>query len=516
MKLVTAEEMREIDRYAIENLGIPSIILMENAGIRTLIGMREIIPDILKKRTLVIAGKGNNAGDGLVIARHIFNSGGNVKVALCFPPLDIKGDAKINLDIAQRIGVEIIEINNRLDILRELLSWSEVVVDAILGTGMKGKVDEFLANVIEEVNRSGKPVVAVDLPSGLDASTGKVYGPCIKADWTFTMCLPKIGLWVYPGAYYAGRIFIVDISVPSWVWEEKLNIKRELITIPMVKSLLPHHRDPQSHKGDYGRVLVIAGSRGFTGAATLTSLSALRIGAGLVYLAVPESLNDILEVKLTEVITIPVSESDGAFNIKSFLDLKEHIEKSDVVVLGPGIGTSPSTKLFVHKLLSEIDKPIVIDADGLNCIVGHLDLLKNYKGQAVITPHPGEMARLIQSTTSEVQERRLEVAERFSSDHNVIVVLKGARTVISSPDGRTYINPTGNPGMATGGTGDVLTGMIGGLVSQGLDPLDASCVAVFLHGLSGDIASSHKGELPLIASDLIDFIPEAIKEVLSH
>ncbi len=512
MKLVTADEMREIDRYAIEELGIPSIVLMENAGLRTLIGMMEAIPNLLDKRTLVVAGKGNNAGDGFVVARHLFNSGGTVRIALCSPSSEIKGDAKVNLEIARKTGIDVFEVSD-VEKLRDLLAWSDIIVDAILGTGIKGRVEGFLGEVIEEVNLSRKPVVAIDLPSGLEASTGKVYGPCIKANWTFTMCLPKLGLWLYPGAYYTGKIFVVDIGIPSWVWEEKFNIKRELLTIPYVKSIFPSKRDPQSHKGDFGRVLIIAGSRGFTGAAALTSLGALRIGAGLVYLAVPESLIDILEAKLTEVIKIPVSESDGAFDIKSFLDLKEHIERSDVVVLGPGIGTSLPTKVFVHELLEKIDKPIVIDADGLNCLLGNLDLLKKYKGSIVITPHPGEMARLMGIKTSEVQENRLDIAERFSSEYNVTLVLKGARTIISSPDGRTYINPTGNPGMATGGTGDVLTGMIGGLMAQGLDPVEASCIAVFLHGLSGDIVSSKKGELPLIASDLLDFISEAIREV---
>ncbi|MCS7233717.1 MAG: NAD(P)H-hydrate dehydratase [Synergistetes bacterium] len=514
MKLVTAEEMREIDRYAIEKLGIPGIILMENAGLKTVIGMREVIPNLLEKRILIVAGKGNNAGDGFVVARHIFNLGGEVKVALCSPSSEIKGDALINFEIAKNIGVCLLEIGS-IDELRMLLDWSDIVVDALLGTGVRGEVKGFFAEVIKEVNLAGKPIVAIDLPSGLEASSGRVYGPCIRANWTFTMCLPKLGLWVYPGAYYSGQIFVVDISVPSWVWEKEFNIKRELLTIPYVRELLPLKRDPQSHKGDFGRVLVIAGSRGFTGAAALTSLGALRIGAGLVYLATPESLNDILETKLTEVIKIPVSDSDGAFDIRSFLDLKEHIEKCDVIVLGPGIGTSPPTKLFVHKLIEEINKPIVIDADGLNCLADNVELLKACKGKVVITPHPGEMARLIGKSTSYVQENRLEVAESFSSETGVVVVLKGARTVISSPDGKIYVNPTGNPGMATGGTGDVLTGMIGGLIAQGLGLTEASCVGVFLHGLSGDIVASKKGELSLIASDLLDFLPEAIKEVCS-
>lgn len=514
MKLVTAEEMREIDRYAIEKLHIPGIVLMENAGLRTVIGMREVIPNLLEKRILIVAGKGNNAGDGFVVARHLFNLGGVVKVALCSSPDELKGDALINFEIVKNIGVAIFEIGS-VDELREFLDWCDIVVDALLGTGIKGEVKGFLGEVIREINSSGKPIVAIDLPSGLEASTGKVCGPCIKANWTFTMCLPKLGLWLYPGAYYAGRIFVVDISIPSWVWEREFNIKRELLTLPYIKELLPLKRDPQSHKGDFGRVLVIAGSRGFTGAAVLASLGALRIGAGLVYLATPESVNDVLEAKLTEVIKIPVSDSDGAFDLRSLFDLKEHIERCDVVILGPGIGTSLPTKVFVYKLLEEIEKPLVIDADGLNCLVDNVALLRNYKAEVVITPHPGEMARLIGKSTSYVQENRLEVAESFASENGVIVVLKGARTIISSPDGRSYINPTGNPGMATGGTGDVLTGMIGGLIAQGLNPLEASCVGVFLHGLSGDIGVSKKGELSLIASDLLDFIPEAIKEVSS-
>ncbi len=512
MKLLTAEEMRRIDRFAIEELKIPGIILMENAGLRTLIGIQKVVQDILHKRVLIVAGKGNNAGDGFVIARHIFNQGGRVKIALCSKFSDVRGDAEINLEIAQNIGVEIVEVDKRED-LRALLRDSELIVDALLGTGIKGAVRGFFAEVIEEINSSGKPVVAIDLPSGLEASTGKVHGPCVKANWTFTMCLPKIGLWLYPGAYYAGEIFVVDISVPQWVWEEHFDIKRELLTIPSIERKLPIHRDPQAHKGSFGRVLVIAGSRGFTGASALTSMGALKIGAGLVYLAVPESLNDIMEVKLTEVITISVSDSEGAFDIRSLIDLREHIEKCDVVILGPGIGTSSPTKLFVWKLLEEAKKPMVIDADGLNCLVGHLNLLKNYPADVVITPHPGEMARLMGISTSQVQEDRLGVAEKFARENGIVVVLKGARTIIASPDGRSFINPTGNPGMATGGTGDVLTGMIGGLIAQGLDPVDASCVGVFLHGLSGDIVSLKKGELSLIASDLLEAIPDALREV---
>ncbi|MCD6363782.1 MAG: NAD(P)H-hydrate dehydratase [Synergistetes bacterium] len=515
MKLLTAEEMREIDRFAIEELKIPGIILMENAGLRTLIGMQKVVQDILHRKVLIVAGKGNNGGDGFVIARHIFNQGGSVKIALCASFSEVKGDARINLEIAQNMGIEIIEVSKKED-LNALLRESDLIVDALLGTGIKGAVKGFFAEIIEEINSSGRPVVAVDLPSGLEASTGKVHGPCVKANWTFTMCLPKIGLWLYPGAYYAGKIFVVDISVPPWVWEEHFDVKRELLTIPDIERKLPLHRDPQSHKGDFGRVLVIAGSRGFTGASALASMAALRIGAGLVYLAVPESLNDIMEVKLTEVITIPVSDSGGAFDIRSLLELREHLERSDVIVLGPGIGTSPPTKTFVWKLLEEAKKPMVIDADGLNCLVGHLDLLRNYASNLVITPHPGEMARLIGVKSYQVQEDRIGIAERFAQEYGTTVVLKGARTIIASPDGRTFINPTGNPGMATGGTGDVLTGMIGGLIAQGLDPVDASCVAAFIHGLSGDIASMKKGEIPLVASDLLEAIPNALREVSSH
>ena len=361
------------------------------------------------------------------------------------------------------------------------------------------------AKVIERINELKAARVAVDLPSGLNADTGAVEGPCVKADYTVTMCLPKRGLLLYPGAEYCGEVIVADIGFPKKAIEEQ-GVQVELITEELARSLLPP-RPGSAHKGSFGHVLVVAGSVGLTGAAALASLSALRAGAGMVTLALPESLNDLMEVKLTEVMTLPLPETPArTISIKAIDRIKEFLEKATVLAIGPGLSREPETMEFVRRLCGEIEKPTVVDADGLNALAAERESLKSLGPNFVLTPHPGEMSRLTGMSVAEIESDRIETARGFASEHGVTLVLKGAPTIVASPDGKAFINSTGNPGLATAGSGDVLTGLIAGLMAQGMKPTDAAVAAVYFHGLAADrlIEEGKTSQRGLISGDLIE------------
>ncbi len=512
--LVTAQQMKELDSKATSQYGIPSILLMENAGRSVAEVADTMLDDAEGAIVTIIAGPGNNGGDGFVAARHLHNMGAKVAIAYYGEEIGGQGDAAINRDIAQKMKLDIIQNPSKDDLL-SLLSKSDLVIDALLGTGIKGNVRPTQSEIISIINECCSPVLSVDIPSGIDADTGNICGNSVMADVTITFALPKIGLVNYPGAMFVGELMVADIGIPKELLL-KSGSNCFIVNKEIVGFALPE-RLPDAHKGCYGKVAIVAGSVGLTGAAVLAAEGALRMGAGLVTVACPESLNDILEAKLTEQMTFPVPEcSHRAFGNASIEKVKQFIGERDSVVLGPGVGRNMETVEFILNLIESLEKPAIIDADGLYAIASDLDVLKKAKAPIIITPHPGEMAMLVGTGIDYIQSNRLEIAVNFAKENNVIVILKGAGTIIASPDGDTFINPTGCPGMATGGTGDVLSGMIGALLARGIYPVNASCSAVYLHGLAGQIASEVFGEESIKAGDVADYISDAIKFVVDE
>ncbi len=516
MKLVTSEEMRRIDKKAIEEIGIPSIVLMENAGLKVADAIERKYGPLKGKYVYIFAGSGNNGGDGMVVARHLFNQKVKAKIFLLAEKKNIKGDAATNLAITEKMGIPMREITSPafVESLEKELAKADIVVDALLGTGAEGAPRGLMKKIIDLINKHSKNTVAVDIPTGVDADTGEVRGEAIKAEYTVSLAYPKRGLYLYPGMDYAGEIEIADIGIPTGLEEDKIN--SELLTLAGISKKL-FFRKPSSHKGSFGHLLVIAGSPGMTGAASLTALSALRVGAGLVTLGIPEDLNPILETKLTEVMTLPLPQSkDKTLCKEGFEKIKDFSQRCEAMAIGPGISSTKQTKELISTIIDQLDIPLVIDADGINVLAGELSLLKKYKAPLIITPHPGEMSRLVGASVEEIQKDRIGFTMALARRIGAIVVLKGARTVIASKQGNSWVNLTGNPGMATGGSGDILTGIIGGLLTQKLSCLEAAKTGVYLHGYAADLAAQKKGEISLIASDTLETIPEATRRIKSE
>lgn len=514
MRLVTADEMGTIDRLAINEFGIPGLVLMENAGLRVVEVATGVLGDPAGKRVVVFAGKGNNGGDGFVAARHLSNKGAEVQVFLAAEQDKVAGDALVNLNIWKKMGQKVFSLtkSNNINLVRLALMNADLVVDALYGTGFKGTIQKPVAPIIEAVNTCGKPVLAVDIPSGLEADTGRVNGPCVRAHHTVTFALAKIGLVLPSTRRYVGRLHVVDISIPAALLADN-PARRYYLTEPLVGKWWLR-REGLEHKGNFGRVLLIAGSRGMSGAAVLAAQAAARSGAGLVTLGVPAGIHDIVESKLTEVMTFPLPETEKGILSRAALDeIIDRAGKSDAMVLGPGLGGGSETRSLVRELLLKIEKPCVLDADGLNAMAGRTELFRLVKSNLVVTPHPGEMARLCGLSTDQVQNNRLETAAQKASEWNAVVVLKGSGTVVAGPDGSMYINGTGNPGMATGGTGDALTGLVAGLLAQGMTDLCAAAAGVYLHGMAGDAAAREKGMAGMLAGDLLDHLPHVIREL---
>jgi len=513
MKVATAEQMQELDRKAIEGYKIPGIVLMENAGRGATEVISTAFPDIQNKKIAIVAGKGNNGGDGFVIARHLLNRGISVKVYLLTDPKALRGDSEINYHIFSRMKGEVISVPSSKDyqkVKRDLEKF-DLLIDGIFGTGLDAEVRGYYREVIDHLNTLQKPIVAVDIPSGLDANTGKPLGTAIRASLTVTFGLPKVGHLISPGPDYVGTLKVIDIGIPRKLVEEE-KIQTHLLESEEIRRWLSAPRRPDTHKGDYGHLLVISGSVGKTGAAAMVCEAALRIGAGLVTLAIPKSLNAIMEMKLTEVMTEPLPETPKqSLSLRAFNSILRLCENKKAVVIGPGLGTFKETQSLVLKLIKTLDLPVVLDADGITALATQPKILPTANRSLILTPHPGEMARLIQSTPKEVQEDRIGISRNFSQSRQVHLLLKGHRTLITTPKGEVFINPTGNPGMASGGTGDVLTGMIGGLICQGFEILPSLQIAVYLHGLAGDVVASEKGEKSLVASDIIEKIPALLQ-----
>ena len=511
MKVVTAQEMRQIDQQAIEHIGIPGAVLMEHAGTAVVRAIRQHFPEC--QRIAVIVGKGNNGGDGLVVARQFAHAGQPVQIFLVSPPESFAGDALTNLQIAQNLNLPITSVlaEDELEAAKSQIASVDLIVDSIFGTGLRGGVHGFIGDIITYINKTERPVIAIDLPSGLSADTGMAEGACIQASYTVAMGLPKRGNLIQLGATFTGKLEVADIGFPPSVIDTQ-NIQINWTQPSDAARILPP-RPIHSHKGTYGRVYVVAASTGMTGAAALTSTGALRVGAGLVTLGAPKSLNPILEVKLTEAMTVPLPETaEGSLALEAKSHIIETVERTkSVLAIGPGLSQHPETVALVHSLIRESNAPIVIDADGVNALSKSKEILSSLSPQTVLTPHPGEMARLIGGTVEALERERVGIAQRFAETHNITLVLKGAPTVIARGNGEVWINSTGNAGMATGGMGDILTGLIAGLIAQKVSPFDAAVLGVYLHGLAGDIVAESIGMHGLMAGDVLNSVPKAIK-----
>jgi len=509
MKVVTSQQIREIDRKAIEENNLSGLILMENAGSRIFQSLKNIYPDLRLKKIIIFAGSGNNGGDGFVVARHLYNYGVKVKVFLLAPFNKVIGEAGENLNTINKMGVELIEAETtKLEEIQRTIQNSDLIIDAILGTGLQGKVTGLKAKIIDLINIANKEVLAIDVPSGLDTDTGKIEGPCIKATHTITLALPKIGLLIFPGASYAGKVTVEDIGIPSYLLKNN-KIKINITTKEIVKSLLPF-RAAYSHKGSFGKVLILAGSVGMTGAAYLASEAAIRSGAGIVVLGIPRSLNQIMEVKLTEVMTLPLAETEKqSLGEEAEETISKLMKNYSVLGIGPGISRQAETQRLVRKIIEKSNIPLVVDADAIYALSEDPAILKKTKTPLVITPHPGEIAKLINKDVDYILNNQLDITREIAQKYGIVVVLKGARTIIANKEGETYINVGDNSGMATGGSGDVLTGIICSLIAQSADNFSAAIAGVYIHSLAGNLARDIKGERGMIAGDILSQVPQA-------
>ena len=517
MRVLNTQQMREADRRTIDDVGIPSIVLMENAGRQAVAAMEAAFDGLPHSHVGVLCGRGNNGGDGFVVARTLVQRGIEATVFLLGSVSEVRGEARTNLEVLGRLGITVVEVTNaqEWELHFSEISGCDLLVDAILGTGFHGRLTGFLETVVADVNDLGVPVVAIDVPTGLSADSHEIDGDAIEASMTVTLAAPKIPLVLPPADTHAGDLVIADIGIPSPVIDEIEGPYLELLTRERMRELVPA-RAAESHKGDFGRILIVAGSLGRTGAAHLAALGALRSGAGLVTVATPRSSLPILASMGAEYMTEPLDETPAGSIDYAAVDRVLEI-KADVIAIGPGLGQDPSTAAFVQSLVERAGVPLILDADALNAFAEEPERLAGRDGvDVIITPHPGEMARLLGITVEAVQKDRLNAAREFASGHKLHVILKGHRTVIAGPENRAFLNLTGNPGMATGGTGDVLAGMVGAWFAQLLDAEAACKIAVYLHGAAGDLAEADEGEVSLVAGDLVGRIGDAILELTSR
>jgi NAD(P)H-hydrate epimerase len=498
-----------MDHLTIQEIGIPGIVLMENAAR----GATRIFLDHFhppeNAHVVLLCGRGNNGGDGYVMARYLHQAGLKITVIVLSEIEKISGDALLNLDIIRRINLEIQAITNETawDKCRQMIGTCDFIVDGILGTGLNTPVKGFYGQIIEEVNTSNKPVMAIDIPSGINADTGQVMGKAIKADLTVTFGFPKLGQLIFPGANFVGRLARIHIGIPDAV-ANRVPASYQLIEPhDFIDLLNTGKRD--IHKGNRGHLLILSGSTGKTGAATLTALGALRAGAGLVTLGIPESLNPILEDKLTEAMTFPLPETAaGSLSLEAENEIKQLMEGKTALALGPGLSTNDETAALVRRIVGRSPLPMVIDADGLNALSRDPKVLTHCKERTILTPHPGEMGRLAGLNSPDIQSDRVGTALKYVEEHGCFLVLKGARTLVAEPDGNLYINPTGNPALSSGGSGDVLTGLIGGFLARGWPMIKAAIGGVYMHGLAADLLAEDMGQTGILAGELLDALPE--------
>jgi len=513
----TSAQMRDCDAAAINTFGIPSVLLMENAARGAADGIELRYGPLEEKHCVILCGKGNNGGDGFALARHLLNRGMDVHVVNIGPDTASKGDARINLDLLRKTEIYTTKLRVSLlsslkELEEELTSKTDFVIDALLGTGLASALKDEIAEVVPLLNALNVPVIALDVPTGINADNGEVMAVAVKAAYTITMGGLKNGLLFGRGKEHAGETSIVDIGMPRQGYFETATDTFQLEERDIV-DWLPR-RDFDVHKYKLGKIFVLAGSIGLTGAAAMASEASLRTGAGIVKLGIPESLNHIMETKLTEVMTLPFKEtSEGSFSLNSLDAIMEMVNSSTVSIVGPGISRQYETQSLVRKVVQLATAPLVLDADALFALIGHLDLLLTANAHFILTPHTGEFARLIDQSIEEITPRKVELARIFATEFGVTLVLKGAPSIIAAADGKVYINSTGNPGMATAGSGDVLSGVIAGLIAQGASAEKAAACGVFLHGLAGDKATEHVGEYGLIATDMLHGLAETLRSM---
>lgn len=517
MRILNAGQMREADRRTIHDIGIASLVLMENAGRQVVAAIEALFPDLAERQIAVVCGKGNNGGDGFVVARTLQQRGFDVSVFVIGPLSDVTGDARTNLNILGNIGQPVVEVADETawELHGAEISAHDLIIDAMFGTGLSAPLTGFYETVVADLNEAGVPIVSIDIPSGMSADTCDLIGDSIEASVTVTLGAPKLPLVLPPAEMKAGEVVIADIGIPAGVIDQLEGDRIELMTRDQMRALI-QPRAADAHKGDFGRVLVVAGSVGKSGAAVLCAQGALRAGAGLVTVAAPRSAQPVIAAHGAEYMTEGVDETPEGTVHFSAVDAVLGID-ADVTVVGPGLGRGEGVTTFVRELLDKSEGPLVLDADALNAFADEPALLVGRDGRdLIITPHPGEMARLVGCTVEDLQADRLGIATDFARRHNLYVVLKGYRTLVVTPDGKVFINPTGCPGMATGGTGDVLAGMIGAWLAQLLDAEAACKLAVYLHGSAGELADADSGEVSMTAGDLVDHIGDAILEVTAR
>jgi NAD(P)H-hydrate epimerase len=509
--------MREADRRTIEDIGIPSLVLMENAGRQVVAAMESAFQDLADRRVAIVCGKGNNGGDGFVVARTLQHRGIDVSVFVVGRIADIRGDARVNIEILGRLGITVVEIvdEGQWELHFSEISDHDLIVDALFGTGLKSALSGIYETVVADINAAAIPVVSIDLPSGMSADTCDLLGDCIDATMTVTLGAPKLPLLLPPAESKSGDVVIADIGIPASVIDGLDGPAVELLTRDRIRALITA-RAFDVHKGDFGRVLVIGGSRGKSGAASLAGLGALKSGAGLVTVAAPASVLPVIAAYAPEYMTEALEETaEGTVDEAA----AEHVLAldADVIAAGPGLGRGPAVTAFVRELLEGSETPLVLDADALNAFAEEPASLVGRDGRdVIITPHPGEMARLVGCSVDDVQSDRVGIARDFAASHRVYVILKGYRTLIATPDGKLFVNPTGSPGMATGGTGDVLTGMLAAWLAQLLDAEAACRLSVYLHGAAGELADADHGEVSMTATDLVDHISDAVLELTAR
>ncbi len=511
MILVSGKEMKEIDRTAIEDHGISGLRLMETAGIRVFEAIQKELND-KDQNVLIVCGAGNNGGDGYVVARKLIQQFIPVKVYSTVNPNKLKGDAKANYQRLKEMGIDIYPLNHEENSnFKNDVDESDIIVDAILGTGLSRPVSDELVAVFNIINQSSKKIFSIDIPSGIGAETGRNYGSAIQANKTITFQLPKLGCILYPGSEHTGELIIVDIGIPQKIID-KNHSNIYTIEEKTIKNIIKP-RQKELHKGNCGKLIIIAGSKGMAGAAVLTAKSALRSGAGLVKIAVPESITDILQISVPEAICISLKGSNSEqVNEENVERIIKNAMSCNAIAIGPGLGSHNDIKKLLKNTINT-KKPIVIDADGLNAISDEPGQVLKKGLPIIITPHPGEMSRLTGLDVKYINENRIEVTRNFSKKWGIIVVLKGARTTIGLPDGTVFVNVSGNPGMATGGSGDALTGIISSFCAQGLCAEHAAIASVYIHGRAGDIMAKQYGEYGLCAGDLTIGTALAIKEI---
>ncbi len=508
-KVCLAQEMRNIDRIAIDSYQIPGIVLMENAALSCV--------DVLKndfslkdKSFCVVCGKGNNGGDGLAIARHLYNAGARVEIVLVSGS-EYSGDAKINYDIADSIDINIEEISN-IDEFIHTVTNCDVIVDAILGTGAKGEITGLLFDVINTINAIDKYILSVDVPSGINSDTGEVLSVAVRATRTVTFGAYKRGMFLYPAADFTGDITVAPISIPQSVIDAQ-GINVNVTDAEFVRSIIKERKN-NSHKSDYGKLLIIAGSKGMSGAAYLSGEAALKSGAGLVTIVCPECINSVLESKTTEVMTLAVDDVDGCISYNSISKILKNVSEADAVLIGPGLGRGRDIYEIVKEVLIRSTVPVIVDADALYAVSQDISLLKECTCELIFTPHAMEMSRLLGIDVNEIESDRINISRDFSDETGAVLLLKGHHTIVTSPSLKQYINNTGNAGMASAGSGDVLAGIISALIAKGVECAHAAAAGAYIHGLAGDIAAAKYGMESMSATNIIECISEAYCRIL--